>query len=103
MVHEVGHAALALWPPLYYMVLQPPLTVFITVNIVIAVLNLLPIAPLDGARAWRAVPLLLHWLTPRIKTLPHDLADTLNVKKRHAMQKESARLAAQLLERLNKK
>ena len=37
------------------------------------------------------------------KTLPRDLADALNVKKRNAMQKESARLAAQWLERVNKK
>ena len=47
---SIKTVVLALWPPLYYTVLQPPLTVFITVNIVIAVLNLLPIASLDGAR-----------------------------------------------------
>jgi Zn-dependent protease len=39
--------------------LRPMFYVLIKANLVLVVLNLLPIAPLDGYRAWRVIPLLL--------------------------------------------
>ena len=41
-----------------YRLISPLLSVFIEANIVIMLVNLIPVAPLDGATAWRALPLL---------------------------------------------
>jgi stage IV sporulation protein FB len=42
--------------------ISPLLSVFIEANIVIMIVNLIPVAPLDGATAWRALPLFARWV-----------------------------------------
>lgn len=59
-------------------VLMPVLFVFIHLNVVTAVINLIPVAPLDGHRAWRAVPLL--WRRLRARSAADDLLDRMRKK-----------------------
>lgn len=54
--------ALAAAAPEAWFHLWPLLNVFVEVNLFMIVFNLLPIAPLDGARAWRVLPLLRDWV-----------------------------------------
>ncbi len=49
---------LTAFAPLPYSVAAPLFGVLIRTNLLIIVINLIPVAPLDGAKAWRAVPLL---------------------------------------------
>jgi Zn-dependent protease len=83
--------------------LAPVFFVFINANIVIAAINLIPIAPLDGHKAWRAIPLLLDRLSPSYKTNFYKLRKMLNLKKRRAAKVESARVVSNLLDRLRNK
>ncbi len=83
--------------------LAPLFSVFINTNIVIAVINLIPVAPLDGHKAWRAIPLLRAKLFSWARRSLNNLANALNFKKRRATAKDSQRAAAELLDRLRKK
>jgi Zn-dependent protease len=49
---------LPIFSPFAHAAMWPLLRVFIDTNLLIIVLNLIPIEPLDGAKAWRALPLL---------------------------------------------
>ena len=49
---------LAAFSPFVHAAMWPLLRVFIDTNLLIIVLNLIPIAPLDGAKAWRVLPIL---------------------------------------------
>jgi len=49
---------LAAFAPYSYGVAAPLFGVLIQTNLLIMVINLIPVAPLDGAKAWRALPLL---------------------------------------------
>jgi Zn-dependent protease len=48
--------------------LAPAFDVWVPANMLIAFCNLLPIAPLDGAKAWRFVPFFLSGLVRRIRS-----------------------------------
>jgi len=56
---------LAAFAPFAYQLGAPLLRVLVQTNVLIIVINLIPVAPLDGAKAWRALPLLRerarHW------------------------------------------
>jgi stage IV sporulation protein FB len=45
--------------------LQPLFFVWIPFNILVAIHNLIPIPPLDGAKAWHVVRLAWRWLSAR--------------------------------------
>ena len=49
---------LASFAPLAYNLVAPAFRVLIQTNLLIMVINLIPVAPLDGVKAWRALPLL---------------------------------------------
>lgn len=49
---------LAAFAPFPYWLAAPLFGVLIQTNLLIMVINLIPVAPLDGAKAWRALPLL---------------------------------------------
>lgn len=49
--------------------LAPAFDVWVPANMLIAFCNLIPIAPLDGAKAWRFVPLVLSSLVRRVGAL----------------------------------
>lgn len=96
------HLSILLFPPVYY-ILAPLFYVFINANITIAVINLIPVEPLDGYRAWRAIPLLWEWLQPKYGALFQKFHNVLNFKKRRKMKKDSERIVAELLERMKEK
>jgi Zn-dependent protease len=53
----IASVTLSALSPFTYPAMAPLFHVFIETNLLIIVLNLIPIEPLDGARAWRAIPL----------------------------------------------
>lgn len=93
---------LSLLPPAYYL-LFPLFYVFINANLTLAILNLIPIQPLDGYTAWCVFPLLGERLRPKYKTTFQNLHNALNFKKRRQMKKDSERIVAEFLERMKKK
>lgn len=78
-------------------VLQPVLFVFIHANVVICAFNLIPVAPLDGHRAWRVVPLL--WQSLKL----HLVARMRSFGRRKEIDKASGAATDELLDRLRKK
>jgi Zn-dependent protease len=96
------HTCLLLWPPLAF-TLEPLFSVFISVNIFLGAINLIPVSPLDGHKAWRVIPLLRERLKPRYTALLRAVGSALNFKKHRAMKKKSERATAELLDRLKKK
>ena len=83
-------------PAALHYVLQPLFVVFIIVNSATCVINLLPVAPLDGHRAWRTVP----WLWNRRGTA---LRRKRQKKPLRAAQRSAEEIADELLERLRNK
>ncbi len=49
---------LAAFEPFAYRLAAPLFRVLVQANLLIIVINLIPVAPLDGVKAWRALPLL---------------------------------------------
>ncbi len=47
--------------PLPYPVAAPLFRVLVQTNLLMMVINLIPVAPLDGAKAWRVLPWLREW------------------------------------------
>ena len=90
-------------PPLAYDIIQPIFFTFINVNVAIIVFNLIPVPPLDGAKAWRVIPLLTARRIPLIKLNIRRIKDAFNFRQRKAMKNKSERVAAELLDRLKKK
>jgi len=84
-------------------VLQPVLLVFVHANIVIAAINLIPMAPLDGHRAWRVVPLLWRAVKPRLATRGRAAGRAIDIRRRREAEKSSQATANELLDRLRKK
>lgn len=96
------HLIIWLAPSTYYL-LAPLFSVFINANIVIAAINLIPIAPLDGHKAWRAIPLFRARLSPNFNVLYQKFCNAIDFKKRKAMKLKSKTTATELLNRLTKK
>ena len=83
--------------------LDPALSVFIGTNIFMMVFNLLPIALLDGHKAWGVLRPLWESFRHRGKTLLRATRNLLDFRKRRAAAKESERVTYELLNRLKKK
>ncbi|MBK9394917.1 MAG: hypothetical protein IPN40_13920 [Uliginosibacterium sp.] len=92
-----------LLPPLAYEILQPIFFTFINVNIAMMLINLVPVPPLDGAKAWRVFPLAMARLSPEVKSKVRRIVNALNIRRRKAMKTESERVTAELLDRLKNK
>jgi len=90
-------------PPLAYEIVQPIFFTFINVNIVIMAINLIPVPPLDGAKAWRAFPLSMARHVPEIKSKVRQITNAVNFRRRKAMKIKSERVTAELLDRLKNK
>jgi Zn-dependent protease len=95
---------LATASPLALVLASPLLHVFIATNIFIMVVNLIPVAPLDGAKAWRIVPILAEWAkeTSWAQKLRRRKAarETARTKKLEA---DSERIAADIIDKLKKR
>ena len=93
----------ALWP-FARLLTSPLLHVFIGTNVLIMIVNLIPVAPLDGAKAWRIVPLLAEWAKETSwahKWRRRSAArETARAKKLEA---ESERIAADIIDKLKKR
>ncbi len=94
---------LALSAPGMLYTLAPLFHVFIKANIVIAVINLLPVEPLDGYRAWRIIPLLQKRLASGAGARPRQGANVVKLARRGGMLQQLQRAARELLDRLTKK
>lgn len=97
--------------------LAPSLNVLVGTNLLIALINLLPVAPLDGAKAWRILPYLLRGLGEKWQAYQararkrgglrlvrararRDERVAQQAEQRLGEDAESARLAAEVLARL---
>lgn len=89
--------------PLSYFMLAPLFSVLITINCVIAAINLIPVAPLDGHIAWRIIPLFRQYYWPDLRKGFFTLAGKLNFRKKRAMKREAQRHADELLKRIKNK
>ena len=83
--------------------LAPILFVFIDANLVIGAINLIPVAPLDGHKAWRALPFAWAAFLSRTKGAMRRVRRAFDFKRRRAIEIESQQATAELLERLKKK
>jgi stage IV sporulation protein FB len=95
LVAELSPAAFVLASPLF--------AVLINTNLFMIVFNLLPIAPLDGAKAWRALPLLRE--RARQTSWAAGVRRLLSARQRAREKKleaESARIASDIIDRLKK-
>lgn len=83
--------------------LTPLFYVFINANALMILINLIPIAPLDGSKAWRVIPYFrprfVAWAGRSVRSLKRAL----NLKERKAAKKASEKAASDLLDRLTKK
>lgn len=98
----LDHLSSLFLPSLRYS-LDPVFFVLINVNFVIAVINLIPVQPLDGHIAWRAIPLLRARYLPQVRFRLRSLRGMLNFRKRQALAKDAERLADELIERMKNK
>lgn len=82
----------------------PLLNVLVETNVVIMAVNLLPLAPFDGAKAWRALPLVKPWLleTPWVARLRRR-SDARAKAREKRLEAESERIAGDIIERLKKR
>ena len=94
---------LATFAPDSRLLAAPLAEVCIELNVVIMILNLIPLAPFDGAKAWRALPLLREWLreTPWALWLSRR-ADARAKAREKKLKTESDRVAAAIIDRLKK-
>jgi Zn-dependent protease len=98
----LDHLSSLFLPSLRYS-LDPLFFVLINVNCVIAAINLIPIQPLDGHIAWRAIPLLRVRYLPQVGLRLRSLGGMLNLRKRRARVKDAERLADEFIERMKNK
>src|SRR5262245_30569508 len=83
---------------------SPLLGVFIGTNLYMIVFNLLPLAPLDGAKAWRILPIIKEWA--KQTSWAERLRKLLSARERARTQKleaESERIAADIIDKLKKR
>jgi stage IV sporulation protein FB len=92
----------ALSPYAYYLA-SPLLRVLIETNLLIMILNLIPVAPLDGAKAWRALPLLGEWA--KQKSWGVRLRELFAARKKardRKIEAKSERITADIIDKLKK-
>ncbi|HJY76071.1 MAG TPA: hypothetical protein VKE95_05530 [Burkholderiales bacterium] len=89
--------------PFAYQAATPLFRVFIETNFVMVAFNLIPVAPLDGAKAWRIVPMLVKRMqgTSWATSLRKRAVARESARDRH-LEAESERIAADLIEKLRK-
>jgi Zn-dependent protease len=95
---------LATASPLALVLASPLLHVFIATNLFIMVVNLIPVAPLDGAKAWRIVPILAEWA--KETSWAHKLRRwkaAREAARSKKLEAESERIAAGIIEQLKKR
>lgn len=89
-------------PDLAY-ALAPLFYVLIKANLVIIAFNLLPVAPLDGYRAWRIIPLLRRRLSMGAGARPREGGNVVKFARRGSALSPLRRAVSDLMGRLKKK
>lgn len=89
--------------PTAELVLAPLFRVLITGNALMIAINLLPVAPLDGHKAWRVLRPLRSTLSSRLRHAITSLRRVPNARKRRTKRKEAESNVVDLLERIRKK
>ena len=104
VVALVADVLLATFWPDARVLTSPLLRVLIGTNVLIMIFNLIPVAPFDGAKAWRILPILAEWAKDtawahkwRRRSAARNMART---KKLEA---ESERIAADIIDKLKKR
>jgi len=89
--------------PIAHQVTGPLFRVLIQTNLLIMVFNLIPVAPLDGAKAWRVLSMLKGWAGRSSWT--SSLRKLLARRERaraNELEASSERIAADIIDRLKK-
>ncbi len=94
--------ALGVLSPGMLYTLAPLFYVFIKANLVMAAINLLPVEPLDGHRAWRVISLLRKRFSGGARG-SSGTGNVIRFGRQRRLLKESRRAASELLDRLKKK
>ncbi len=89
--------------PTTELVLAPLFRVLITGNALMIVINLLPVAPLDGHKAWRVLRPLRSTLSSRFRRGIARLKRVPHARKSRATSKDAESNVVDLLERIRKK
>jgi Zn-dependent protease len=95
---------LATFWPVAHVLTSPLLRVLIGTNVLIMVFNLIPVAPFDGAKAWRILPILAEWA--KDTSWAHMWRRRSAARKTAHMKKleaESERIAADIIDKLKKR
>jgi Zn-dependent protease len=79
---------------IYYLQIWWVAEIFISTNLILIVMNLIPVPPLDGAKAWRVVPRL--WARVPMPSLKRW-------RRNRELRRQSEVVTADILERLKKK
>jgi Zn-dependent protease len=90
--------------PLAHALVKPLLLILIEINFFIMVVNLIPVAPFDGFKAWRVLSILREWW--------HESSWAARLRKRSAaremarmkkLEAKSERIAADIIDKLKKR
>jgi len=94
---------LSTFSPLTQWIAAPLLRVFIGTNLFIMIVNLIPVAPFDGFKAWRILPILREWWQEtswasslRRRSAAREKART------QKLEAKSERIAAEIIDKLKK-
>lgn len=93
-------------PPLATIVVGPILFVWTKVNVVLMVVALLPIGPFDGRSAWAVIPWTRSAIRRRRKVARENKLfpeRNLSPERRRELEQQSAKAAAELMQRFSKK
>jgi Zn-dependent protease len=99
----VAELLLASLSPATHQWLSPLLRVLIGTNTVIMIINLIPVAPLDGATAWRILPMFGRWL--KGTSWAKGKRKTGDARKRardRKLEAESEKIVVDIIDRLKK-
>jgi len=86
-----------------YRASAPLLHVFIETNLVIMIVNLIPLAPFDGATAWRILPILADWANgTHWAAKARWLAAARERSREKKIEAKSERITAEIIDKLKK-
>jgi Zn-dependent protease len=94
---------LAMFAPAARYLAWPLLRVLIATNLFIIVFNLIPLAPFDGAKAWRILPMLAEWWREtRFATSLRRRSAARAKERTKKLEASSERIAADIIDKLKK-
>jgi len=99
----VADIVLGAFSPVAEGLLSPLFRVLIATNLFIIIFNLIPLAPFDGAKAWRALPLLAEWWKQTSWATSLRRRSAAREKSRtQKLEASSERIAADIIDKLKK-